>query len=745
MVAHRTGVPLLAGAALEEARRLLHGQSADPHRVLGAHPVTRHGSRGVVVRTFHPDAASAECLLFEGSGGTQGQAIPMERVLDGGVFAVFLPDRQLPLSYRVRLHFADGNVWERDDPYRFLPTIGDLDLHLFNEGSHRRLWECMGAHPRRVDGVDGVAFAVWAPNAVRVSVVGDFCRWDGRLLPMRQMGVSGVFELFVPGLTPGWLYKYEIRTQSGPLRIKADPYAFCAEPPPGAASRVYASNYTWSDDAWMASRPNRDITREPLAAYEVHLGSWRRVPEDGHRPLTYREIAPPLVEHVKNLGFTHVELLPIAEHPFGGSWGYQVTGYYAPTARHGTPDDFRFFVDYCHRHGVGVILDWVPAHFPKDDFALRRFDGTALYEHEDPRLGEHPDWGTLIFNYGRNEVRNFLVANALFWLREYHVDGLRVDAVASMLYLDYSRREGEWYPNRYGGKENLEAIDLMRHVNEVVREDCPGCFTIAEESTGWTGVSRPAREGGLGFSLKWNMGWMHDTLLYFSRDPVHRRFHQDDLTFAMLYEHSERFINPLSHDEVVHGKRSLLEKMPGDYWQKFANLRVLLAYQFTRPGKKLLFMGSEFAPYSEWYYDASLDWHLLDDPLRQGLMRCCARLGHLYRESPCLWRGDAEGPGFSWIDCADREQSVLSYIRRHGDDLQVVVLNLTPVPRDGYRIGVPAAAAYAVRLNTDEAAFGGSGYSTAAGAAVEPLGMHGFPQSIRLSLPPLSALVLAPA
>jgi 1,4-alpha-glucan branching enzyme len=517
------------------------------------------------------------------------------------------------------------------------------------------------------------------------------------------------------------------------------------EPPPGSASRVVASSHAWTDAEWLDTRALRDPAREPLAIYEVHLGSWARVPEEGNRVLGYREIAPRLAAHARRFGFTHVELLPVAEHAFYGSWGYQVTGFYAPTSRYGSPDDLRFLVDTCHRHGVGVILDWVPAHFPKDDFALRRFDGTALYEHEDPRLGEHPDWGTLVFNYGRREVRNFLVANALYWLREFHADGLRVDAVASMLYLDYSREPGGWIPNRFGGRENLDAIDFLRELNEAVRAEVPGAITVAEESTAWPGVTRPAREGGLGFDFKWNMGWMHDTLLYFAKEPVHRPWHHDSLTFAMIYERSERFINPLSHDEVVHGKGSLLSKLPGDPWRRFANLRTLLTYQYTRPGKKLLFMGIELAPWSEWSHEASLDWHLSADPARAAMARFLEDLGRLYRETPCLWRGDPDPGSFEWIDASDREQSVVSYLRRHGDECAVVVLNLTPVPREGYRVGLPRAGRWLERFSSDDRRYGGSECATRAAVEAEAVPWHGRQHSARLDLPPLGALVLVPA
>ena len=719
--------------------RLLAGRHTDPHSVLGAHPAFAGGRRGVVVRARQPDAVMAEAVLDDGN------VVALSREAES-LFSAFIPNATLPMRYRLRFHFPDGAVWERDDAYRFMPTLGDVDLHLFNEGTHRKLWEKLGAHVRTIDGVNGVSFAVWAPNAQRVSVVGDFCGWDGRIYPMRMLGSSGVFEVFIPEIKPGALYKYELVTREGMLRVKSDPFAFKMEQYPGTASIVEAEPaYAWNDSTWMNERPHRDVPHEPLLIYEVHLGSWARVPEEGNRPLTYREIAPKLAQHVTSLGFTHVELMPVMEHPFYGSWGYQVSGYFAPTSRYGTPDDFRYFVDVMHQHGVGVILDWVPAHFPKDDYALRRFDGTALYEHEDPRLGEHPDWGTLIFNYGRAEVRNFLVSNALYWLDEFHADGLRVDAVASMLYLDYSRQGDEWMRNRYGGRENLEAIDFLKQFNETIRIEEPGCITVAEESTAWPGVTKPVSEGGLGFTFKWNMGWMHDTLSYFDKDPVYRRFHHDQLTFAMLYEYSERFIMPLSHDEVVHLKGSLLEKMPGDDWQKLANLRLLLAYMVTRPGKKLMFMGVELATWSEWNHDTSLDWHLLrDDPRRAAFCLFVTRLAHVYRECSPLWRADESWEGFQWIDVADRDNSVVSYVRRDGDRHAVVVMNLTPVPREDYRIGVPSAGTYRKLLSSDDSEWGGSGHAAVDRLETEPAPFHGFPQSISLTLPPLGAVVFAP-
>jgi 1,4-alpha-glucan branching enzyme len=723
-----------------ERALLVAGTHHDPHRYLGVHGSTRDGvAGGRVVRAFHPDAVRCEAFLDAG-------VAPIELEARGfGVFEAEL-SADAPVSRRTRLrfHFADGNAWERLDPYAFAPTLGALDLHLISEGNHERLWDALGARALTHEGVLGTAFAVWAPNATRVSVVGDFCRWDGRLCPMRSLGGSGVWELFVPLLPPGSLYKFELRTKAGELRLKTDPMARAMESAPGTASRVARSAHVWGDADWCWHRGGRDPLREPMAIYEVHLGSWQRVPEEGHRWLSYREIAPRLADHCRALGFNYVELLPIMEHPFVGSWGYQVAGYYAPTARWGTPDDLRFLVDHLHQRGIGVILDWVPAHFPKDDWGLRRFDGEALYEHADPRRGEHPDWGTLVFDFGRVEVRNFLIANALYWLEEFHVDGLRVDAVASMLYLDYSREKTGWLPNAYGGRENLEALEFLRRLNALVARKHPGCFTIAEESTDWPGVTRPAHEGGLGFTFKWNMGWMHDSLRFFARDPSHRRWHHDELTFAMLYEYDESFVNPLSHDEVVHEKRSLFGKFPGDEWQKLATLRLLLTYQWTRPGKILDFMGTELAPPSEWNHDRSLDWHLSAEPPRAGLMRFMAALGRAYHAEPSLWRWDHDPVGFRWIDCADREQSVVSYLRVDGDAHALVVLNMTPMPRDGYRIGAPTPARYRVLLSSDAPEFGGSGAPVETHHTPDAVPCHGFAHSLRLRLPPLAALVLVP-
>ncbi|MBA3672845.1 MAG: 1,4-alpha-glucan branching protein GlgB, partial [Gemmatimonadaceae bacterium] len=703
-----------------------------------AHPITVSGVEGAVIRVHHPDAA--DCFVLR-----EGVATAM-RSEGEGFFSLFVPRAVLPINYTLRFIAPDGRAWERGDPYRHRPTIGDTDLHLFGEGTHHRLWTMLGAHLRTVAGDEGTSFVLWAPNAERVSVIGDWCNWDGRQFPMRRVGASGLWELFVPGVGANALYKFELRTREGELRVKTDPVALKMQQAPETASIVVREGgYRWSDERWLKERQEKELVREPVHVYEVHLGSWARVPEENGRSLSYREIAPRLAAHVRALGFTHVELLPVAEHPFYGSWGYQVTGYFAPTSRYGSPDDFRFLVDTLHQAGIGVFLDWVPAHFPKDDFALRRFDGTALYEHEDPRLGEHPDWGTLIFNYGRSEVRNFLVANALYWLHEFHIDGLRVDAVASMLYLDYSREAGEWLPNRYGGRENLEAIDFLREMNAIVCEDAPGCVTIAEDSTAWPGVTRAIREGGLGFTFKWNMGWMHDTLDYFSHDPLYRRFHQDQLTFAMVYEHSEQFIMPLSHDEMVHLKGSLYGKMPGDHWCRLANMRALLAYQVTRPGKSLLFMGTELAAPDEWNHEQSVDWHLLREPARAAFRDFVAELGAVYQRCAPLWRSDGDPRGFEWIDVSDRDNSVLSYLRRTGDAFAVVVLNLIPSPHERYRIGVPVAGEYTVVLDTDDQRWGGSGYRSLGSVVADDVPYHGRRYSIELPLAPLSAIVLVPA
>jgi len=719
----------------DEIARLARGEHHDPHAILGVHPAPG----GTVVRAFHPDATSS--ALVAPNGGTA----PMEPIGDG-VWSCFVPDLEpRQITYRIRFGFADGNRWELEDPYRFSPTLGEVDLHLIGEGTHERLYDVLGAHPRTHQGTAGVSFAVWAPNARSVRMVGDFDRWDGRLFPMRSLGSSGVWELFVPGIGPGELYKYEIIGADGKLRLKADPFAFAMQVRPETASRVWdLDTLRWTDAGWMAERARRDPYRYPMATYEVHLGSWMRNADGSW--LGYRQAGELLAAHCRRFGFTHVELLPVAEHPFDGSWGYQVTGYYAPTARFGSPDDFAAMVDTLHGAGIGVIVDWVPAHFPTDDFALRRFDGTPLYEHADPQRGQHPDWGTLIFDYGRTEVRNFLVANALFWLDRYHVDGLRVDAVASMLYLDYSRKVGQWTPNAYGGNENLDAIAFLREVNERCYGRFPGVVTIAEESTAFPGISRPTYLGGMGFGFKWDMGWMHDTLDYFSKEPIHRRFHHDRITFRGLYKDTEHFVLPLSHDEVVHGKGSLLRKMPGDEWQRFANLRALLVDMWAQPGKKLLFMGSELGPWTEWSHDRALPWESASEPMRAGLGLFLEDLGRVYLATPAMWAADHEPDGFAWIDATDVESSVYAWIRRGADDECVVVLNLTPVPRHGYRLGLPRAGRWTEALNSDSGHYGGSNLGNLGGVqATAGVPWHGQPASAELTLPPLSGLILRPA
>ena len=617
-----------------------------------------------------------------------------------------------------------------------------MTLHLFGEGTHHHAYRFLGAHTHQADDIDGVLFAVWAPNAERISIVGDFNHWDGRVYPMRCKGASGIWELFIPGLEPGALYKFEIRSRSGSVMLKTDPYGNQFQFRPETACIVTAeTKHCWNDQQWMDARDQYDWQHAALSIYEVHLSSWQQDEDGGY--LNYRELAHRLADHVKVLGFTHIELLPITEHPFDASWGYQTTGYYAPTSRFGTPDDFRYFVDHLHQNGIGIILDWVPAHFPRDEHALGQFDGTALYEHEDPRRGEHRDWGTLIFNYGRKEVKNFLLASAVYWLEEFHLDGLRVDAVASMLYLDYSRESDDWVPNEHGGRENLEAVDFLRHLNVVTHDQFPGALIIAEESTAWPQVSSPTWLGGLGFSMKWNMGWMHDTLSYLSKDPIHRHYHHDLLTFGLLYSFTENFVLPFSHDEVVHGKGSMLDKMPGDEWQKFASLRLLYAYMFTYPGKKLLFMGSEFAQGREWDDSASLDWYLLERPQHQGIQVLVGDLNKLYRETNSLHQLEFEGGGFEWIDCHDASQSVLSYVRKSKDgSIAVVILNFTPIPRTGYRIGLPRAGFYHEVLSSDSERYGGSNIGNSGEVNTEPVPWMGRNHSAVLTLPPLGAVVL---
>ncbi len=791
--------------SVDEIDRIVAGHHHDPHAILGAHP----GPDGVTVRALRPLATKVTVVTSD------GRRFPMRHVHEG-VFEATLPDGGLP-DYRLAVSYgspgtgdgagADSQETLTDDPYRHRPMLGEIDLHLISEGRHEQLWKVLGAHVQTLPGestapgntapgntaapasaaadgagatqrqpfgnndharpgfgpVTGTSFAVWAPNARGVRVVADFNHWDGRGHPMRSLGSSGVWELFVPGAEAGMRYKYEICGPDGAWRVKADPMAQAAEHPPATASVIYQSDYTWGDRGWLAARAGRNQHREPMAVYEVHLGSWRP-------GLSYRELADELTEYVTGMGFTHVEFLPVAEHPFGGSWGYQVSSYYAPTARFGSPDDFRYLVDRLHQAGIGVFVDWVPAHFPRDDWALARFDGTALYEDPDPRRGEHPDWGTYVFNYGRREVRNFLVANALYWLEEFHVDGLRVDAVASMLYLDYSRTEGQWTPNVYGGRENLDAISFLQEVNATAYRRAPGISMIAEESTAWPGVTRPVHLGGLGFGFKWNMGWMHDTLAYLSHDPVFRHYHHHELTFSLIYAFSENFVLPLSHDEVVHGKGSLLGKMPGDDWRRFAGVRALFAYMWAHPGKKLLFMGSEFGQGAEWSEEHGLDWWVLDDDFHRGAQQLVRDLNRVYGETPALWQQDSSPEGFAWIDANDAGGNTVSFLRiappATGDaepaaaaaagagagtgepeprpTVMACIANFSAVPHENYRIGLPFAGRWREVINTDAPVYGGSGVGNLGAVEAIPEPWHGKPASAALTVPPLGVLWLVP-
>ncbi|MEW5789350.1 MAG: 1,4-alpha-glucan branching protein GlgB [Pseudomonadota bacterium] len=710
--------------------RLLTARHHDPFALLGLHPAPE----GWVLRVFRPDASRVALILPEGQ-------VDMPRTDPQGMFewrGALAPARPWKLAIE-----AGGQSFEIVDPYAFGPLLSDQEIHLFNEGRLLEAWRSLGGLPAQVDGVNGVRFAVWAPNAERVSVVGSFNSWDGRVHAMRARGGSGLWELFIPGLAAGDLYKYEIRNrETGAIMVKADPYAQGFQMRPDTAAVVPGpSRHIWGDSEWMQARARRDWLHAAMNVYEVHPGSWRRHPDGSF--YNWRELADTLVPYAADLGYTHLELLPVTEHPLDESWGYQTTGYFAPSARFGSADDFRHFVDACHQAGLGVLLDWVPGHFPMDRWALARFDGTALYEHEDPRLGVHQDWGTHIFNYGRAEVKGFLLASAHYWLDQFHLDGLRVDAVASMLYLDYSRKDGEWLPNKYGGRENLEAIDFLREMNAMVHERFPGALTIAEESTAWPMVSRPTYVGGLGFSMKWNMGWMNDTLAYMSQDPVFRRYHHNNLTFGQLYAYSENFVLPFSHDEIVHGKRSLLGKMPGDAWQQFANLRLMLAYQAACPGKKLNFMGNEFGQGREWSEKWELDWGLLETHWHEGVRHCARDLNHLYRDLPPLHDLDFQGEGFAWIDCHDADQSILAFQRRDRQGRAVLaVFNFTPVPREGYRIGAPNPGFWREIFNSDSAFYGGGNLGNGAGLMSEDQSWMGLPHSLVLTLPPLSGVLL---
>jgi 1,4-alpha-glucan branching enzyme len=700
----------------------------DPFSVLGRHLKNDQ----IWVTAFLPNAESVQIA---------NRGVKLSRIPDTDLFEGMLELSRSEQHYQLEGIDKQGQPFKFYDPYDFGPQLPSFDQHLYGEGKHWHIYQKLGAHLHTVDNIKGVHFSVWAPNAQRVSVIGDFNRWDGRCHPMRNLGGSGIWEIFIPGLTSGYLYKFELLNRdTKELLVKADPYGQAFEFRPQTAAIVKQENtYQWQDDSWMTHRVQYDWLHQPMSIYEVHLGSWQR--DEKGNFLNYRELAVQLVSYVKEMGFTHIELLPITEHPFDASWGYQTTGYFAPTSRHGTPDDFRYFVDYCHQNQIGIILDWVPAHFPKDSFALARFDGSALYEHEDPRKGEHRDWGTLIYNYSRSEVKNFLLSSAIFWLEEFHLDGLRVDAVASMLYLDYSREEHDWIPNMYGGNENLEAIDFLRDLNSVTHAQHPGTVIMAEESTSWPQVTRPTWTGGLGFSMKWNMGWMHDILSYMQKDPIHRPHHHDQLTFGMLYAFTENFVLPFSHDEVVHGKGSLLSKMPGDDWQKFANLRLLYSLMFTYPGKKLLFMGCEFGQGREWNCNQTLDWYVLDYPQHQGVKALVKDLNKLYSKHPALFHHDFEHQGFEWIDCHDVQQSVISYRRKSKHEDLIVVLNFTPVVREYYRIGVPTEGTYTEIFNSDSSHYGGSNIGNGI-ALSEPVAWMNFPHSVSLTLPPLGAVIL---
>ena len=728
---------------LDKFGPLLDGRHENPFEVLGPHEIVSAGRRALAVRAFLPGSAQAWVV-----DAVHSRPQPMRRIHPAGLYEAICPLNGDSQDHRYQLRVAEERGPEKmmHDPYAFPPLLSEFDLHLLAEGKHWTSYRKLGAQLRTVDNIAGVNFAVWAPNATGVSIIGDFNDWNARRHAMRKHIPSGIWELFVPGLSTGAIYKYQVRHRDQVLE-KSDPYGFAAELPPRTASKVAdLDSYQWRDIEWLANRERANALDAPMSMYEVHLGSWKRPGDDPSGWLGYRELAHQLVDYCKQMGYTHLELMPVSEHPFTGSWGYQTVGYFAVTSRYGSPEDFMYFVDHCHQNGIGVMLDWVPAHFPRDAHGLRMFDGTHLYEHADPRQGEHPDWGTLIFNYGRNEVRNFLISNAIFWLDKYHIDGLRVDAVASMIYLDYSRGPGQWIPNEFGGRENLSAISFLKEFNEQVHVQHPGVLTVAEESTAWTGVSRPTYLGGLGFSLKWNMGWMNDTLRYMRHEAVHRKYHHDELTFSLIYAFTENFALPFSHDEVVHGKGSLLDQMPGDLWQKFANLRLLYGYMFAHPGKKLLFMGCDFGQWNEWNHDTSLQWDLLQWSTHQGLQKYVADLNHLYCREPALHEVDFESRGFEWIDCHNYDQSTLAFLRRAKNprDFLIVACNFTPVPRTMHRLGVPELCWYEEISNSDSVYYGGSNLGNGLGQMAEELPWDGRPYSIPVTLPPLGAIMFKP-
>jgi len=719
-----------------ELERLGSARHHHPHEILGMHPY----KKGLVVRAFLQDAISCEVVDVEND-----ERFPLERINEDGVFEGTIPSRKRVFPYRLRVEQENGEIRQFFDAYGFLPTLGEEDLYLFNMGDDHKVYQKFGSRARTIESVPGVSFCVWAPSAARVSVVGDFNRWDGRYHPMRSMGSSGVWEIFIPGLSEGQKYKYEICDQEGHLHLKTDPYGTYFESPPHNASIVYdVESYDWNDAEWLKKRESEDWKNAPISVYELHFGSWKRKMEDGGRPFTYREMAEELTRYVVDIGYTHVEFMPLAEHPFTGSWGYQVTGYFAPTQRYGKPEDFKFLVDTLHQAGIGVIIDWVPAHFPTDAFALGRFDGSALYEHEDPRQGFHQDWGTLIPNFGRHEVRAFLMASALSWIDRYHIDGLRVDAVASMLYLDYSRKEGEWVPNQYGGRENIEALEFLRRTNQLVHQYYPGVLMIAEESTDFGGVSKPVEEGGLGFDFKWNMGWMNDTLQYFEKDPIHRKFHQNSLTFGMIYQYSENFVQCFSHDEVVHGKGSMLLKMGGGtITEKAHNLRALYGLMWAWPGKKTLFMGSDFGQSEEWSYDNSLSWHLLQYKDHSGIQDMIRDLNRIYREEPGMAYGDTNGQGFEWVSAGDADNSVIAFLRKTEriEDTLLVVGHYTPVTRTGYTLGVPYEGFWKEIFNSSSSVYGGDGEGNMGGMDADAIAWDSHGYSLKLTLPGMSTSI----
>ena len=728
---------MLTTTKLYDIFHIVNGEHSDPHTVLGMHEMEEDGRKAVVVRAFLPNAAGITVIDY----ANKRKKYPMERLHADGFFEVTIADREEWFRYQLEYTDADGNTWRSYDPYSFSPTLSEFDRHLFGAGTHYEIYEKMGGRLMTHEGARGAAFSVWAPNAKAVSVIGDFNNWDARRSPMRRLGESGIWELFLPAAAEGDKYKFHVTQCDGRVVDKTDPYGVYAEVRPNNASVLYPlKRYKWKDRRWMTARRKYDFRAAPMNIYEVHLGSWKRA--EGNRFLSYTELAEQLIPYVKEMGYTHIEMLPVEEHPFDGSWGYQVTGYYAPTSRYGSPDEFKQFVDACHQNGISVILDWVPAHFPKDDFALARFDGTALYEHQDPRLGEHIQWGTYIFNYGRKEVANFLLANALYWMDIFHIDGLRVDAVASLLRLDFCKEEGQWLPNVYGGSENLEAIEFLKHMNSVIAEREPGALMIAEDSTAWPGVTKKVDEGGLGFSLKWNMGWMNDFLSYIKLDPIYRKYHQNKLTFGMAYHYAENFVLVLSHDEVVHTKSSMIGKMQGDVWQSFANLRLSYGFMMGHPGKKLLFMGGEFAQYSEWSEARSLDWHLLQYADHQEMQAYVKELNHLYTEEPAFWAEDFDPNGFQWIECDDAESSIVSFVRRSREKELVFLCNFTPVVHRGFSLGVPQEGVYHERLNSDAARFGGSDVINAVPlqSKAEPAGRCPF--RVELDVPPLGMVIL---